>query len=252
MANIKLKKIIGNNAHWTLNKSLVKQLGLTETLVLQHIIDLSESAFKKNEIWQPIHEMADELCISEYAVKQAVGKLKSVGLICVERKSVGYMNFYSVNGDRVMEFISGSGQLTSELKSTHQSVDGVNNSLVDTKSTHSDTEINSLVDTKSTLGEVNTNSQSVENYSAITNNTRNNPGEIIETNNTTKRTGNIVNIIDKLLTELIDTEDTKRSYNAALELMNNFDYDELQKIMNWDSDVRKNWERQITTTLKSY
>ena len=63
---MKLKKIIGNNAHWTLNKSLVKQLGLAETLVLQHIIDLTESAFKRDEIFQPINQMAEELGITEY------------------------------------------------------------------------------------------------------------------------------------------------------------------------------------------
>lgn len=252
MAKIKLKKIIGNNAHWTLNKSLVKQLGLNETLVLQHIIDLTESAYKRDEIWQPIHEMAEELCVSEYAIKQAIGKLKSAGLISVERKNVGYMNFYSVNGDRVMEFISGSGQLTSEVNSTHQSVDGVNNSLVDTKSTHSDIEINSLVDTKSTLSELKTNEQWVENYSAITNNTTNNTGQIIKTNNTTNASGNIVNIIDKLLDEILNTEDIRKSYNAAVELTNEFDFDELEQTMNWDSDIRKNWERRITAALNSY
>jgi biotin operon repressor len=86
MAKLKLKKIIGNNAHWTLNKALVKQLGLTETLVLQHIIDLTESAFKRNEVFQPYEDMATELGISEYSVKQAVGKLKSHNLINVQKR----------------------------------------------------------------------------------------------------------------------------------------------------------------------
>jgi hypothetical protein len=65
MAKINLKKIIGNNAHWTVNKTIARQIGLTETLVLQHIIDL-ESVFKRTEIFQPIPEMAEELCLTEY------------------------------------------------------------------------------------------------------------------------------------------------------------------------------------------
>ena len=221
MAKITLKKLIGNNSHWTLNKSLVRTIGLNETLVLQHIIDL-ESVFKKDEIFQPVHKMADELGISEYAIKQAIGKLKSIDLISVERKSVGYMNFYSVNPEKVIEFMSGSAQPTSEVKSTHQSVEGVS----EMNTTHSEYEIDI----------------------AITNNTTNNTEQIINTNNSTNpKAGNTKNITERILDILIDANSDDLIYRRAVE-----DYNELggldgvSLIMQWDDSVKKKYAFQIS------
>lgn len=243
MAKLKLKKIIGNNAHWTLNKSLVKQLGLIETLVLQHIIDLTESAFKRDEIWQPIPQMALELGITEYSIKQAIGKLKSAELIYVERKSVGFMNFYSVNSEKVMECVSGSLNSLVDTNSTHCSVEG----SVTVKSTHSDGEINSLVDTNSTLSEVNTTHSDTEIDIAITNNTTNNTEQRILTNNTTNpKAGNIKNITEKILDILINANNPLSIYNKAVD-----DYNELggidgvAKLMEWDSFQKSNWHNRI-------
>lgn len=243
MAKMKLKKIIGNNAHWTLNKSLVKQLGLNETLVLQHIIDLSESAFKKEEVWQPIPHMAEELCISEYAIKQAIGKLKSAELINVERKSVGFMNFYSVNSEKVMEFISGSSNSLVATKSTHQSVEG----SAATNSTHSDGEINSLVDMNSTLSEMNTTHSDGEIDIAITNNTTNNTDQIIKTNNTTnQKAGNTKNITERILDTLVDANTPVAIYNKAVEDFNDLGgIDGVAIIMEWDSSQKSNWLNRI-------
>jgi len=242
MAKINLKKIIGNNSHWTLNKSMVRAIGLNETLVLQHIIDL-ESVFRREEIFQPVHKMADELGISEYAVKQAIGKLKSVDLISVERKSVGYMNFYSVNPEKVIEFMSGSGQPTSELKSTHQSVDGVS----EMKSTHSDAEFNSPVDMKSTHSKLDSTHSEYEIDIAITNNTTNNTLERIDKKNTTAASaGNLKGIIENVLDVLIDADSNEKEYNNAIE-----DFKELggingiAKEMGWGDDVKENWYRKI-------
>jgi biotin operon repressor len=173
MGKAKLRAIIGNKAHWTINKELVKQLGLTETLVLQHIIDLSESAFKRDEIFSPFPRMAQDLGISEYSIKQAVGKLKSHNLINVQRKSVGYMNFYSVNTDLVLEMMSGSNNSLVRGNSTHQKDEGVG-----------ELEIDSPEREYSTLSESKNHALTVENYSAITNNTTNNTEQIINTNNT--------------------------------------------------------------------
>jgi hypothetical protein len=242
MAKMNLKKLIGNNSHWTLNKSMVRAIGLNETLVLQHIIDL-ESVFKRNEIFQPVHKMADELGISEYAIKQAIGKLKSVDLISVERKSVGYMNFYSVNEEKVIEFMSGSGQPTSEMKSTHQSVEGVS----EMNTTHSEYEINSPVDINSTLSEMNTTHSEYEIDIAITNNTTNNTEQIINTNNSTNpKAGNTKNITERILDILIDANSDDLLYKRAVE-----DYNELgglegvSKIMEWDDSIKRNYALKI-------
>ena len=229
MAKINLKKVIGNNAHWTINKTIAKQIGLAETLILQHIIDL-ESVFKRNEIFQPIPEMAAELCLTEYTIKQAIGKLKSLELLNVERKSVGFKNFYSVNQEKVLEFMSGSGQLTSELNTTSQRVE---NELT--------SEVNS------TLSELNTISQRVENAIAITNNTTNNTLQKIYTNNTTAAPDtSLENIIDNILNILIDSNSSNKEYNNAIEDYHDIGgVDEIAKIMNWDTSVKRNWLSKI-------
>lgn len=243
MAKIKLRPILGKNAHWNLNKSLVRQLGLTETLVLQHIIDLTESAFKKNEIFQPYEDMANELGISEYSIKQAVGKLKSADLINVERKSVGFKNFYSVNAEKVMEYVSGSINSLAHTNPTHQSVEG----QVHTKSTNSAYEKDSLEHTNTTLSEVDSTNSAYEMIGAITNNTTNNTEEIIQTNNTTNtKAGNIKNITEKILDVITNPNSELYEYNAAIE-----DYNELggingiAKIMEWDDSVKRNYVLQI-------
>lgn len=243
MANkINLKKIIGNNAHWTINKTIARQIGLAETLVLQHIIDL-ESVFKRTEIFQPIPEMAEELCLSEYSVKQAIGKLKSLDLISVERKSVGFKNFYSVNEEKVMQFISGSGQLTSELNSTDQRVEGVSevNSIPQRVENTITSEMNS------TLSEVKTSSQRVENAIAITNNTTNNTLQKIYPNNTTAAPDeSLENITDKILSILIDSDSNDKDYNDAIEDYNELGaIDGIAKIMGWNDSAKRNWMTKI-------
>jgi len=242
MAKINLKKVIGNNAHWTINKTIARQIGLTETLVLQHIIDL-ESVFKRTEIFQPIPEMAEELCLTEYSVKQAIGKLKSLELLNVNRKSVGFKNFYSVNQEKVIEFISGSGQLTSELNSTGQRVDGV--SELNTTPQRVENELTSEVNT--TLSEVNTSSQRVENDTAITNNTTNNTLRKIYPNNTTAAPDeSLEKITDKILSTLIDADSNNKDYNNALEDFNELGgIDGVGIIMKWDSGAKNNWLNKI-------
>jgi hypothetical protein len=243
MAKMKLRPILGKDAHWNLNKSLVRQLGLAETLVLQHIIDLTESAFKRDEIWQPIPEMSKELGITEYAIKQAIGKLKSVNLINVERKSVGYMNFYSINSEKVMEYVSGSGQLTSEVNSTHRSVE----ELAHTNSTHSAYENDSLEHTNSTLSEMDSTHSEYEMIAAITNNTTNNTEQIIKTNNTTNtKSGNTKNITERILDILVNANTPVAIYNKAVDDYNDLGgIDGVSVIMEWDSIQKQNWLNKI-------
>ena len=219
MKKTHLKTFISNNAHWTINKTLSRKIGLIETLILQHLVDL-QSVFERNEIFQPIPEMAVELGITEYSIKQALPKLQNLNLITIERKSVGYKNFYKVNEENVKSLIF-NDEFTSELNSTHWRVEG--------------------------KSELDSTSQSVENIPAITNNTTNNTLQKIEIKNTTAgSSGNLKNITQKILDILIDTESDIPSYNRAIE-----DYNELggidgvSNIMDWDFAQKQNWNYKI-------
>lgn len=178
-----LSKTLGKHAYWTVNKELVKLIGLESTLILQHIIDLQD-AFNKDEIFQSQPDMANELGISEYAIKTKIPELIKLGLINVVKKGVPCKNYYSTNDSKIIEILLNG---LDDTKSTDL--------LGELKSTDSDTEINLSVDTKSTDSDSEINSQLVSNQltgdteivSTITKNTTNNTYKELLTNNTDKQ-----------------------------------------------------------------
>ena len=83
--NMELKTIIGNNAYWTINKSLAKEIGLEATLVLQHLIDLDENYFD-GEFWQTGTSIQESTFLSKHKVSKAITTLSNVNYIEVENK----------------------------------------------------------------------------------------------------------------------------------------------------------------------
>jgi len=80
-----LKQLIGNNAYWTINKELAKEIGLEATLILQHLIDLDENYFK-GEFWQTGKSLQEATFLSKYLVAKAINLLENKGYISVENK----------------------------------------------------------------------------------------------------------------------------------------------------------------------
>lgn len=177
-----LSKTLGKNAYWTLNKQLVKSIGLEATLILQHIIDL-QSVFKKDEIFQAQPNMAKELGITEYAIKNRIVELSKIGLINVIKKGVPAKNYYSTNDDKIMEILV---KQLDEVESTDLSVDYENTDIVDTKSTFQSVSNQPTGD--------------IENILTITKNT----DKQYKANNTYKNTS----IADKRLSEILDVRDS--------------------------------------------
>jgi DNA-binding transcriptional regulator GbsR (MarR family) len=159
-----LSKTLGKTAYWTVNKSLVKSIGLESTLILQHIIDLQD-VFEKDEIFQSQPEMSKELGISEYSIKTRIPELIKLGLVNVVKKGVPCKNYYSTNDSKVIEILlngledTKSTDLLDELKSTDEELNStdseyeINPQLVSNQLT-GDTEIVSTI-TKNTTNNVN-------------------------------------------------------------------------------------------------
>ena len=191
-----LSKTVGKNSYWSLNKQLVRNIGLEATLILQHIIDLQE-VFKKNEIFQSQPAMAEELGITEYAVKNKIVELSKAGYINIVKKGVPCKNYYSTNDDKIIDIIVNGLDHTNSTDLLGDSISTVENDVsVDTKSTdllgdlNNDVEINGLVDMKSTDQLVrNQLTSEYEMIPTITNNTN----KEYTTNNTTNNT----ELIDK-------------------------------------------------------
>jgi DNA-binding MarR family transcriptional regulator len=243
MRKSRIKNLMSNNAHWTINKTLAKEIGLHETLILQQIIDL-QCVWSVTEIFQSQKDMAEELGITEHAVKMAIPKLKKLGLISVERKSVGFRNFYKVNEDAVMNLInnpsyaSNEPQLTSEVDSTRQlgeplQLDEYNYESVDFDTTS---------ELFPTMSEVDTTNQRVESDTTITNNITNNTFKKNITNNTTTKSssGSDKNIIEKTIIDvLIDSESNPSDYNYAIEYFEEVGIDKISEIMEWSDSVKE-------------
>lgn len=234
---------MSKNAYWTINKKLAREIGLVETLVLQHLIDL-QSVFERTEIFQPINEMAEELGLSEYAVKQAVGKLKSNDMVSVQRKSVGYKNFYKVNEEVVLDFINRAEQLTGELNTAHWRVEGPSELEND------DEWVENLLasELNTALSESKTTAPIVENSRTITKNTTTkNPLEKIDKKNTTtSSTGNLRNITEKVLDVLINHDSDDKQYNLAIDDFNELGgIDGISEILEWDDSVKSKWNQKI-------
>ena len=163
-----LSKTLGKHAYWTLNKSLVKSIGLESTLILQHIIDLQD-AFEKDEIFQSQPAIAEELGISEYSIKTKIPELIKLELINVVKKGVPCKNYYSTNDSKIIEILL--------------------NGLDDTKSTDLLVDLNTKME--STDSEVNSTDSEYENNSQLVSNQRTGDSEMVST--ITKNTTNNIN-----------------------------------------------------------
>ena len=163
-----LSKTLGKTAYWTVNKELVKFIGLESTLILQHIIDLQD-AFEKDEIFQSQPQMAFELGISEYSIKTRIPELVKLGLVNVIKKGVPCKNYYSTNDEKIIKILL--------------------NGLDDTKSTDLLVDLNTKME--STDSEVNSTDSEYENNSQLVSNQRTGDSEMVST--ITKNTTNNIN-----------------------------------------------------------
>ena len=102
---MKLKKLLGNNAHWSINKALYFELGFEATLLLQHLIDLEDSFFKGNEFFQQDERIGNDLNLSLHHVRKARNILVKKGILTCERKGMPAKYYYTINADIVIEIL---------------------------------------------------------------------------------------------------------------------------------------------------
>ena len=84
-----IKKLLGLESYWMINKELAKEMGLEATLLLQHLIDLKENYFKKGKpFYQQQKRLATELGLSEYQIRNATKKLVEMDFVSVKREGI--------------------------------------------------------------------------------------------------------------------------------------------------------------------
>jgi hypothetical protein len=99
-------KQLTSSSYWTLNKDLCRTIGLQNTLLLQHFIDLQYKVFGGNEFYQQQERIQDELGISERQVKQSISFLLKEGFIFVDKKGIPAKNYYLINEKKITQLVS--------------------------------------------------------------------------------------------------------------------------------------------------
>jgi DNA-binding transcriptional ArsR family regulator len=102
-----LKSILGNDSYWSINKTLAKKLGLEETVLLQHMIDITAYKNMGDEFYQQMNRLSKELGLSERKISNHIDKLKNMGLISVTKKGIPAKNYYTLNSDNILDIFNG-------------------------------------------------------------------------------------------------------------------------------------------------
>jgi predicted DNA-binding transcriptional regulator len=99
-------KQLTSSSYWTLNKDLCRTIGLQNTLLLQHFIDLQYKVFGGKQFYQQQERIQEELGISERQVKQTISFLLKEGFISVDKKGIPAKNYYLINENKITQLVS--------------------------------------------------------------------------------------------------------------------------------------------------
>lgn len=100
-----LKNILGNDSYWSINKTIAKKIGLEETVLLQHMIDITAYKNMGDEFYQQMNRLSKELGLSERKIGNHIDKLKNLDLISVTKKGIPAKNYYTLNSDNIIELL---------------------------------------------------------------------------------------------------------------------------------------------------
>jgi DNA-binding Lrp family transcriptional regulator len=97
--------------HWLLHK-----IGLRETFVLKHLVDLQKNFFPDNKFFQQMERISKETTLSEKELRGVIKRLHELNLIIIVR---GYnaMNYYSINYPALVELYMADDQVSETFES---------------------------------------------------------------------------------------------------------------------------------------
>lgn len=99
-------KQLTSSSYWTLNKDLCRKIGLQNTLVLQHFIDLQYKLFDGKEFYQQQDRLQEELGLTEWNIKTSINYLVKEGFVFVEKKGIPAKNYYLISEGKISSVVS--------------------------------------------------------------------------------------------------------------------------------------------------
>jgi len=102
-----LKKIIGSQAYWIVNKELAMSIGLHETILLQHLVDLADTFFKQGKpFYQQQSRLVGDLPLSEHQIRKATKVLVDKGFITAKRSGIPPKYHYGICEENLYRFFN--------------------------------------------------------------------------------------------------------------------------------------------------
>jgi len=102
-----LKQLIGSQAYWIVNKELAMSIGLHETILLQHLVDLADSFFKQGKpFYQQQSRLVKDLPLSEHQIRKATKVLVDKGFITAKRSGIPPKYHYGICEDNLYKFFN--------------------------------------------------------------------------------------------------------------------------------------------------
>lgn len=104
-----LKYILGQGAHFTINKKMLLNIGLEPTLLLQHLIDLYENYFERkdyDDFFQKQIDIEVSTGLSKYQQRKALAILIEYNFVSVVKKGIPAKNYYTINTKQILHFMS--------------------------------------------------------------------------------------------------------------------------------------------------
>jgi len=98
-------KQLTSSSYWSLNKTMCRKIGIINTLILQHFIDLRYKVFG-GEFYQQQDRLQEELGLTEWQVKQSIKFLiENKFIVCVKR-GVPAKNYYNISEEEITGLVS--------------------------------------------------------------------------------------------------------------------------------------------------
>lgn len=100
------KNIIRSSNYWTLNKTLVRKLGIETAFLLTNLIE-AEHMMKTKDGWffQTIEKLEQISTLSRYKQEKSIKELTDLGLIDVEVKGLPAKRYFRINNQKLSEFL---------------------------------------------------------------------------------------------------------------------------------------------------
>ena len=112
-----IKKLFSGSYYYMLNKTLLKEVGLDEALILSCLIDANE-IFEEEWFYQTSDTIQELTTLSEFRQTKAINKLIKLNILEKKVKGLPAKRYFRINSDKVLEILE--GKFSNNLKTSSE------------------------------------------------------------------------------------------------------------------------------------